>query len=276
LTLIKPNPAISVSLVQASRDIGPETPFMRAHQIMTRHVTTVGADTSVADAILTMLQHRISGLPVVDSAGALIGIISESDFVRRAEIGTERSRGRWLSYLVGTGTSAADYLHAHGRKVGEIMTPDPVTITEDTPLDRIVEIMESRGVKRLPVVRGDRLVGIVTRTDFLAPVAELARNSAGMSADDDQILQAVAGAIEQAAWRPCRLKISVHDGIVGLSGAVDNDKVRQATIVAAENVPGVKRVIDNLSTYPPPEEDLGGGDFASLQQQPSTTDDEPL
>ena len=206
----------------------------------------------------------------------LIGIISESDFIRCAEIGTGRDRGRWLSYLAGTGTIAADYVHAHGRKVGEIMTPDPVTIKEDTRLDRIVQIMESRGVKRLPVVRGDRLVGIVTRTDFLAPVAELARNTAGMSADDDQILRTVAASIEQAAWRPCKLKISVRDGIVGLSGTVDNDKARQATIVAAENVPGVKRVIDNLSTYPVPEEDLGGGDFVSLQQQPSTTDDEPL
>jgi CBS domain-containing protein len=249
---------------------------MRAHQIMTRHVITVGADTSVADAILTMLQHRVSGLPVVDSQGKLIGIISQGDFVRRAEIGTERKRGPWLSYLAGSDKIAADFVHAHGRKVGEIMTPDPVTITEDIPLDRIVQIMESSGVKRLPVLRGDRLVGIVTRSDFLAPVAELARNAEGLSADDDQLLEAVAVALEQAPWRPCRLKISVHDGIAGLSGIVNNENARQATIVAAENVPGVKRVIDNLSIYPPPEEDLGGGDIASLQQQPSTTDDEPL
>jgi CBS domain-containing protein len=249
---------------------------MRAHQIMTRHVITVGADTSIADAILTMLQHRISGMPVVDSQGKLIGVISQGDFVRRAEIGTERKRGRWLSYLAGPDKIAADFVHAHGRKVGEIMTPDPVTVTEDTPLDRIVQIMESSDVKRLPVVRGDRLVGIVTRSDFLAPVAELARNSEGLSADDDQLLQAVAAALEQAPWRPCRLKVSVHDGIVGLSGVVNNANARQATIVATENVPGVKRVIDSLSIYPPPEEDLGGGDIVSLQQQPSTTDDEPL
>jgi CBS domain-containing protein len=249
---------------------------MRAHEIMTRHVVTVGADTSIADAILTMLQHRISGMPVVDSQGKLIGVISQGDFVRRAEIGTERKRGRWLSYLAGPDRIADDFVHAHGRKVGEIMTPDPVTITEDTPLDRIVQIMESSDVKRLPVVRGDRLVGIVTRSDFLAPVAELARNAEGLSADDDQLLEAVAAALEQAPWRPCRLKVSVHDGIVGLSGVVNNAKARQATIVAAENVPGVKRVIDNLSIYPPPEEDLGGGDIVSLQQQPSTTDDEPL
>ncbi len=252
---------------------------MRAHQIMTQQVITVGADTSIAEAVDTMLRHHISGLPVVDAEGELIGIISEGDFIRRAEIGTERKRGRWLSFLVGTDRIAADFVHAHGRKVSEIMTLDPLTITEDTPLDQIVEIMESNNVKRLPVVRGNRLVGIVTRSDFLATVAALARHAPGPAADDEHIRQKVSAEIEQAAWRPCKVKVSVRDGIVSLSGVVDNKNARQAAIVAAENVPGVRQVIDNLSDardYPPPEEDFGGGDIVSLQEQPSTTDDEPL
>lgn len=252
---------------------------MRAHQIMTRQVITVGADTTLVEAVDTMLQHHISGLPVVDAAGKLIGIISEGDFIRRAETGTQRRRGRWLTYLIGTGQIAADFVHAHGRKIGDIMTPDPVTVTEDTPLDQIVQIMESRNVKRIPVVRGDRLVGIVTRSDFLATVADLARDVPSPSADDDHIRSAVSAEIEQAAWRPCKLKVGVRDGIVSLSGVIESENARRAAIVAAENVPGVKNVLDNLSNaraYPPPEEDLGGGDFVSLQEQPSTTDDEPL
>jgi CBS domain-containing protein len=252
---------------------------MRAHQIMTRHVISIGADASIVEAARTMLRYHISGLPVVDASGQLIGIVSEGDFIRRAEIGTETKRGRWLKFLVGTGRIAADFVHAHGRKVGEIMTPNPLTVTEDTPLDEIVRIMESRSVKRLPVLRGDRLVGIVTRSDFLATVAELAGTAPGPSADDERIRNEVAAAMAQAAWRPCKLKVTARDGIVSLSGVVENKDARQATIVAAENVAGVKQVVDNLCdarAYPPPEEDLGGGDIASLQEQPSTTDDEPL
>jgi CBS domain-containing protein len=252
---------------------------MRAHQIMTRHVISIGADASIVEAAKTMLRYHISGLPVVDASGQLIGIVSEGDFIRRAEIGTEAKRGRWLKFLVGTGRIAADFVHAHGRKVGEIMTPNPLTVTEDTPLDQIVQIMESRSVKRLPVLRGDRLVGIVTRSDFLATVADLAGAAPGPSADDERIRNDVAAAMAQAAWRPCKLKVTVRDGIVSLSGMVENKDARLAAIVATENVAGVKQVVDNLCdarAYPPPEEDLGGGDIASLQEQPSTTDDEPL
>ena len=252
---------------------------MRARQIMTQQVITAGADTTIVEAANTMLRHHISGLPVVDAEGRLIGIVSEGDFIRRAETGTEAKRGRWLTFLIGTGQIAADFVHAHGRKVGEIMTPNPVTVAEDTPLDRIVQIMKSEAVKRLPVMRGDRLVGIVTRSDFLATVAELARNVPNRPADDDQIRSAVSAEIEQAAWRPCKLRVSVRDGVVSLSGGIENENARRAAIVAAKNVPGVRQVIDNLCEArpaPPAEEDLGGGDLVSLEEQPSTTDDEPL
>src|SRR5450756_1886793 len=110
---------------------------MLAHQIMTQQVITVGADTSIVDAANTMLRHHISGLPVVDAASKLIGIISEGDFIRRAEIGTQRERGRSLRFLVGSNRIASDFVRAHGRKVGEIMTPDPFTVTEETPLEQV-------------------------------------------------------------------------------------------------------------------------------------------
>jgi CBS domain-containing protein len=250
---------------------------MRAHQIMTQHVISIGADASIVEAAKMMLRYHISGLPVVDASGHLVGIVSEGDFIRRAEIGTEPKRGRWLQFLIGTSRIAADFVHAHGRKVGEIMTPNPLTVAEDTPLDQIVRIMESSNVKRLPVLRGERLVGIVTRSDFLATVADLAGTAPRPSPDDERIRNEVAAALAQAAWRPCRLKVAARDGIVSLNGVVDSKSARLATIVAAENVAGVKQVVDNLcDTQPPPEEDLGGGDIASLQEQPSTTDDEPL
>src|SRR5271169_1155688 len=110
---------------------------MRAHQIMTPQVITVGADTPIVEAVNMMLRHHVSGLPVVDAAGRLIGIISEGDFLRRAETGTEHKRGRWLTFLTGADRVATEFVHEHGRKVGEIMTPDPFTVTEGTPLDQV-------------------------------------------------------------------------------------------------------------------------------------------
>jgi len=252
---------------------------MRAHQIMTSHVVTVGSDASIASAVEIMLRYHISGLPVLDAAGRLIGIVSEGDFVRRAEIGTQHRRGRWLQYLAGARRTAAEFVHEHGRTVGDIMTPNPFTITEDASLDEIAQIMQSHNIKRLPVMRGDHVIGIVTRSDFLPAVAGIARDIPSAVVEDDRLRQKIITEIGQAAWRPCKLKVAVSDGVVTLSGIVTDDNARRAAIVAAENVPGAREVIDNFcdgSDNPPPEEDLGGGDFVSLQAQPSTTDDEPL
>ena len=117
---------------------------MRAHQIMTRKVISVKPGTSISDAANTMLQQHISGLPVLNGIGDLVGIISEGDFIRRAEIGTQRKRGRWLRFLVGPGGVANDYVRERGRKVGEIMTPNPVTVTEDATFEDIVKLMEEK------------------------------------------------------------------------------------------------------------------------------------
>jgi CBS-domain-containing membrane protein len=116
---------------------------MRAHEIMSREVITVGVDASIVDAINIMLAHHIGGLPVVDPAGKLVGILSEGDFIRCAEIGTQRRRGRWLTLLAGADRVALDLAREHGRKVGQLMTANPVTITDDTPLEQVVGIMES-------------------------------------------------------------------------------------------------------------------------------------
>lgn len=250
---------------------------MRAHQIMSRQVITVDPEASITDAIHTMLAHHVSGLPVVDRDGKLVGIISESDFIRRAELGTERKRGRLLAFLAGADQAALDYAHQHGRKVREIMTPKPATIGLDTSLAEIASLMEARRVKRLPVMQGDRLVGIVTRSDFLPAVANLPNGAQSISEDDDQIRAAVLAAMEGARWAPCALNVSVKDGVVSLRGVVSGTHARQAAIIAAENVRGVRNVEDYLyDRIPAGEEDYGGGDIVSLQEEPSTTDDEPL
>src|ERR1700730_3722014 len=207
---------------------------MRAHQIMTLSVITVTPETTIVEAANTMLQRHVSGLPVV-KAGKLVGIISEGDFIRRSEIGTQRVRGRFLKFILGSGKEATDFVHEHGSKVAEIMTPDPLTINEDTDLEKTVELMEKNGVKRLPVMRGDKLVGIVSRSNLLQAVASMAREIPDPTADDDHIRNRVIDAIEKYDWRPFGLSVIVRDGIVHLSGVITEERSRQAAIVAAEN-----------------------------------------
>jgi len=224
---------------------------MRAHQIMTRQVITVATGAAVLEAANIMLQNHISGLPVVDEAGKLVGIVSQGDFIRRVEIGTQRKRGRWLKFLLGPGREASDFVHEQGRKVAEIMTPDPCTVTEDATLEAIVELMERNNVKRLPVTRGDRLVGIVTRTNLLSAVAGLARDVPDPTADDDHIRNHIIASIDKADWAPFGLGVIVLNGVVHLSGVITNENARQAAVVAAENVSGVKKVHDHLCWVEP-------------------------
>ena len=224
---------------------------MRAHQTMTRQVITVATGALIVEAANTMLRNHISGLPVVDETGKLAGIISQGDFIRRAEIGTQRKRGRWLKLLLGPGKVASDFVHERGRKVGEIMTLDPCTVTEDATLEDVVRLMEQNNVKRLPVMRGDQLVGIVTRSNLLQAVAELAREVPDPTADDDHIRNHIITSIEKADWGPFGLGVIVRNGNVHLSGVVTNEKFREATIVAAENVSGVKKVHDHLCWVEP-------------------------
>lgn len=223
---------------------------MRAHQIMTKNVISVSEDTPIVDAARLMLQHQISGLPIVQN-GKLTGILSESDFIRRAEIGTQRKRARWLQFLVGPGKAAAEFVEEHGRKVGEIMTRDPYTITEDASLSEAVDLMESKNIKRVPVVRGEKLVGIITRSNLLQTVAALARDIPDPTADDDRIHRRIMDAIDKSDWSPVGLSITVRDGIVHLYGIITDDRVRKASIVAAENVSGVKVVHDHLRWVDP-------------------------
>jgi CBS domain-containing protein len=219
---------------------------MRAHQIMTRSVVTVTPETTIVDAANLMLQRHVSGLPVVDPSGKLAGIVSEGDFIRRSEIGTGRKRGRWLRFILGPGQSASDFVHEHGRKVSEVMTKSPLTITEDTALAEIVDLMEKNNVKRLPVTRGDELVGIVSRANLLQAVANLAREVPDPTADDDHVRNRIIDALEKTDWCPFGLNVVVRDGVVHLSGVITEERARQAAVVAAENVEGVKKVHDHL------------------------------
>ena len=218
---------------------------MQSRQIMTQNVITVSPETSVVDAARTMLDNRISGLPVIKD-GQLVGIVTEGDFLRRAEIGTERKRPSWLQFILGSGREAADYVQAHGRKVADVMTRDPVTVSEETSLQDLVAAMEAHHVKRLPVMREGRLVGIVTRANLLRAISTLARDVTGPTASDEDIRARLMVKLMEADWRPAGLQVTVRDGVAHLHGIIIDERARQAAIVAAETTPGVTAVRDHL------------------------------
>ena len=219
---------------------------MRAHHVMTKDVITVTPHTKIEDAANIMLRTHVSGLPVVDDAGELVGVVSESDFLRRSEIGTARKRSKWLQFFMGPGWAASDFVHERGRKVEDVMTQDPVTVNEETQLEDLVRLMEKNDIKRLPVMRGKALVGIVTRSNLLQAVASMAKEIPDPTADDDHIRERITRAVNSTDWRPIGFEVSVRNGVVHLHGIITTDQARQATIVACENTAGVKEVHDHL------------------------------
>lgn len=220
---------------------------MKAKDVMTSDVLTIGQDTSVLEAVRLMLQRKISGLPVVDASNTLVGMVTEGDFLRRAELGTERHAPRWIEFLAGPGKLADQYVHAQGRKVRDVMTPEVHTVSEDAPLNDVVETMERRRVKRVPVLRGRTLVGIITRSNLLRAMAGLTRAVTPTSADDATIRESFAAELKKQPWAPlAAIDAVVTNGVLTLSGAILDDRQRHALRVAAENIPGVKKVEDHL------------------------------
>jgi CBS domain-containing protein len=220
---------------------------MNASDAMTREILSVGPDTTVAEAIRTMLDNRISGLPVIDEAGRLVGILTEGDLMRRGETGTERQRPRWLEILMGPGRLAGEYVRTHGRKVDGIMTRDVVSVTPETPLREVVELMERRRIKRVPVLDGDVPVGILSRADLLRALLGALEEQPASATSDEEIRERIFAELAKAAWMPRDgLTITVENGVVDLNGVILDENERGALRVAAENVPGVRAVEDHL------------------------------
>ncbi len=220
---------------------------MKAADVMTARLITIRPTATVGEAARLMLQDGISGLPVVDAAGRLVGIVTEGDLLRRTETGTERHRPRWLEFLVGPGRLAEEYVRSHSRKVQEVMTSDVVTIGPETPLEEVVKLMERHRIKRLPVIEGDRLVGIVSRADLLHALAQLAPTAPSTTPSDAEIRRRLLAEIDREPWAPrSSVNAIVQDGVVHLHGAIADERERKALCVLAENIPGVKEVRDHL------------------------------
>lgn len=219
---------------------------MNAAEVMTTALVTVGPETPLVEAVQLMLKERISGLPVVDGAGQLLGILSEGDLLRRHEIGTERYAPRWIE-LYRKPALAGEYARAHGRKVGDVMSPRVDCIDPDASLSELVDLMEQRQINRVPVVRDGRLLGMVSRSDLLRAFVSAAAAPTPTTVDDETIRTGIEAELSGKAWHvPAGVRIAVSQGVVELQGSIPDERYRAALRVAAENVPGVVSVVDRL------------------------------
>lgn len=223
---------------------------MKVGDVMSQEVISIAPESSVSEAAQVMLKERISGLPVINGANVLVGVITEGDLLRRIETGTEKKRPHWLEFIATPNALAAEYVHSHGRKVGEVMTTNVVAVTEDTPIDQAVELMERRHIKRLPVLRNGRVVGVIARANLLH--ALVASPPEFVTKTSDQAIRDQLWAeLSRQRWSAREAHIVVKDGVIDIWGYISDERQRDAIHVAAENIPGVKKVRDHLMWIEP-------------------------
>lgn len=217
---------------------------MKAADVLESEVISVGPETRVSDVANLLLTRRISAVPVVDN-GRLVGIISEGDLIRRVETDTERHRSWWLELLISNEKLATEYVKSHARYAGEVMTRKVVTADEDTPLTEIAKLFENHNIKRVPIVRGSKVIGIVSRADLLRVLAALHEKSEPAPSDDGAIHAEILKRLKQEHWfASAQVEISVRGGIVKVDGVVLSPEQQSAIRVVVENVPGVRAVND--------------------------------
>lgn len=225
---------------------------MKARDVMTHSVVTIAPEATIREAIAKMIEHHISGLPVVDEDVGLVGILTEGDLMRRIEIGTEAPRRRWLELLLGPGAGADAYARAHGRHACDVMSADVVTVTRDTPIADVVRLMEEHSIKRVPVVDGKRVVGIISRANLVAALSEHLELAARKPMGDDEIQRRIIAQMKREPWCPSReMTVTVHNGWVRLEGVIFDERQRKALHVLVAGVIGVKGIDDQLACIEP-------------------------
>lgn len=226
---------------------------MKARDIMTTTVISAEPDTSVREIARLLLKHRISAVPVVGNRGRVIGMVSEGDLIRRPE---SRTQGRgsgswWLEFLEGHEERARTYLKSHGLTASDVMSPEPITVTETASLEEVASLLEKHHIKRVPVLRGGKLVGIVSRANLLhGLVARDGKAAITTRPDTAEIRDRVMLELRRIGLRTDFVNVVVADGIVHLWGLVESAAERKAVALAARRVAGVKKVENQLSIQP--------------------------
>jgi len=222
---------------------------MKARDIMSTKVVTVSPSTSVRDIAGLMVEKHVSGLPVINDNGTLVGMVSEGDLLRRPEIGTEKHRRRWVSFFSGVDSQAREFTKSHALRASDVMTEQVIHVSEETPLGDVVALMEKHNIKRLPVLSDGELVGIVSRADLLRALAARQAEPLPPPAESDATIRAAMNdVLKNEEWAmSAMVNVIVSEGVVHLWGVIDSKDQRQALRVAAENIPGVTAVEEHLS-----------------------------
>jgi CBS domain-containing protein len=214
---------------------------------MTTDVVTVRPETTVPELVQTLLSRNISGAPVVDDGGVLVGIVTEGDLLRRAELGTERKRGGWLAFFTGTATLAQDFVRSHATLVSDIMSPGVVAVGRSASLSEIADLMEIKHVRRVPVVDEGRVVGIVSRANLLRAYASRPAEAKTARRADSDIRLALLEALSKQSWsRRPENSVVVTDGAVHLWGLAATEEEKRALELLAEGMPGVSAVHNHV------------------------------
>jgi CBS domain-containing protein len=221
---------------------------MRAADVMMSEVITVGEDASVQEAARLMAEHGISAVPVVDHDKRVVGMVSEGDLLHRAETGTERRRSWWLDMVVSANQLAGEYVKSHSGCVKDVMTRDVISVTEETGVADIAILLETNRIKRVPVLLDGRLVGIVSRANLVRALAmTINERPSGAEADDRAIRDRLLAELKAQKWAEVSpANITVKDGVVHLWSSYYSDQEKRALVVAAESIPGVRRVEDHM------------------------------
>jgi len=229
----------------------PRREPMRAAQVMTSDILSISSDATIFEAVELLVGVGVSAMPVVDKAGRMVGIVSEADLIRRAELGTEPHKS-WLQRLFsGDAAAAKEYVTLHARRVTDVMSRDVVTVQEDDSLGHVAELMARHKVKRVPVLRGEELVGIVSRANLLQALLSWDPKASRTPLSDDQIRREIEGAVSKQPWTsPWPTNIVVNSGVVHLWGFVPTQAASDAYRVAAENVPSVRKVKNHMRRIP--------------------------
>ncbi|GIK80902.1 MAG: CBS domain-containing protein [Hyphomicrobiaceae bacterium] len=220
---------------------------MNVRDVMTARIIGINPAATIAEAGALMLQNGVSALLVIDRSGELVGILSEGDLLERCELGTERKKHLWLEMLFRPGRLTGEYLRSHSCRVEDVMTRDVITATEDMPIEDVVKLMMENRIKRLPVMRGRRPIGVLSRADLVRVLVKCAGESRFVSRTDEEIRSNILTELRAQSWAPAALvTVDVKNGIVDLWGSITDERQREPVRVLVENVPGVKAVHDHL------------------------------
>lgn len=223
---------------------------MRARQIMTKKVLTVAPETPVRQVAKLMAKARVSAVPVVDSKKRVLGIVSEGDLLRRPETGTTKRYSWWLDLVSDPAARAADYAKSHGLAARDVMTRSVVSITTDTEIADVADVLEKYQIKRVPVLAGGRLAGIVSRGDLVRALANTQAKKRRRQSDT-AIREALRRAMKQTSWgNDALVNYSVSKGVIELYGFTASRAARDGLRVLAENIAGVRRVKDEMQVRP--------------------------